>query len=154
MMKWLKRWIIAFFVGQFLALSKKDPAFKKQIARKQWRDKITFILDSIFNFNKELVHDTTEYFDAETLQTKIDQWSAWVKEEYDHLKWVILTYADSTKDQIEDIRDKLQTRFEHLMEAGSAAKDDLEEEFHREEKIKELKKLLADLDKKFIQSKK
>lgn len=145
-MKRLKRWFIAFFLGQFLTLFKKDSRFKKWVIEKNWFEKVKHILDGLLDFNKELVDDAREHFDTQALEEHVHKWVVWVEEEHQRLlqefetlktKWTVVT---------SQLIWELQHRFDAFTHTALLVKEQITA-FNVQEKIQELKKILESLAK-------
>lgn len=138
--------MLAFFIGQFFTLFKKDPSFKAGVEEKQWLEKIKHIFDSLFTMNKELVHEAKEYFDNNALQKHLDEGANRVKTEVQALKLLLIGYQEAIKKwDTQIVVDDIQARFNHLLETAQLVKGRLDSEFDLDAKILELKKLFSSL---------
>jgi hypothetical protein len=145
-MKRFKRWFLAFLVGEFFTLFKKDKQFKQWVIEKTGLEKIQHIVEWLLNFNKELVEDAKEHFDTEALETHLQQWVSRVEHEYAELveqleplkvKWGTITH---------EFLAQLQQRFETFSHTALLVKEKISS-FDVEEKIQEMKKIFENLAK-------
>ena len=56
-MKRFPRWIVAFLIGELVVISRKDKSFKTKLKKQKWWDKLKFIANALFDFNKTLVDE-------------------------------------------------------------------------------------------------
>lgn len=138
-MKKLKRWIAALLAGQFLVLRKKDSSFKKQFNKKKtnW-DKIKYVAEKLFAFNKDLIEEGKQ-----TIQ------STDIKAEYEALKEKISHATQSfewlTSLKKQELIDELTEQYTALTKKAKALEADLDEKYWWKDKRKELKAMLAKL---------
>lgn len=146
-MKRLKRWFIAFLVGEFLTLFKKDESFKKGVVEKTWSEKIQHIFDGLLHFNKELVKDTQGFFDTQALETHLQQWVTRVEQEYKQLLAQIEPLKKSSTAITHEFLEDIYLRFDAFSHTALLIKDKITA-FDVEKKIQERKKILETVAKK------
>lgn len=144
----IKRWIIAFLAGELITLTKKDRTFRQGIKRASGREKITYVFDTLFNFNKELVKDVQEQVDFEQLKARLDQGVARVQQEYASLQEQLKELITTGNAAGEEIVTQLKERFSRLQESAEMIKQEFSSDFSLDKKMAELKKLIEDLAKK------
>lgn len=141
-MKSFKRSIAALLTWQFLVLVKKDSNFKKQIWKKQWRDKITYIAQKLFDFNMDFIADTKEKIEAFDQEAEINNAKAFIEKEYKSLQDTLeslTTKIESLKDkQVSELLDDVSERINLLMNKVETFQDQLDKKFWRKKKIKSL----------------
>jgi len=145
-MKRLKRWFIAFLVGEFFTLFKKDKKFKQGVVEKDWLEKVKHIFEGLFDFNKQLVGDAKEHFDMQALETHLQKWVAWVEEEYLNLSQEFQSLKWKWTEVTNEFISQLQQRFDQFTHTALLIKDQISA-FDVQEKIQELKKTFEGLAK-------
>ena len=144
----LKRWIVAFLAGELVTLVKKDSNFQKGIKHTSGWEKIKYVLDSLFHFNKEIAQDVQQQIDFQQLKTQLNEWVDRVKVEYTALEKQLKELISDWTAIGGKIVTELTNRFQHLQESTEIVKQDLSSDFPLEKKMAELKKLIEDLAKK------
>ena len=136
-------------------MKKKDANFKKQIAKKEWVDKISYIFDKLLSFNKELVSEakeSIENLDKEQITEHVVKTKAWFQAEYttvlESLKELNSQSSEITKKKLTDITWKLKDRLSELELQAKTLWLDLDKKYGRKKKLAELKKLYDSLEKK------
>lgn len=147
-MKRLKWGVVAFLAGEFLALWRKDKQFQQWLDQKDGREKVKHVFDGLLDFNKELVEEASAQFDKAKLEEQLQAGVSRVKEEYTMLHTELQWSLTKGKAVVEQILWNLQQRLDEWTQTAMMVKENIEDEFHLEEKLAELKKLLAELVKK------
>lgn len=133
--------ILAFLVGELVAIAHKDKLFKKNLQKKTGMEKWKYIFHSLFDFNKQLVQSVPAV-DKEAIKTR-------AQEEYTHM----VEKAKLLEDHLEKwSEEKLQPHLTELESLYATYKEkakeysdqlDLEEKLHMiKTKIDHLKKKL------------
>lgn len=154
-MKRLLVWILALLAWEFLVLKKKDANFKKQVQKRSWVEKLSYIFDRLISFNQELIWDAKswlESLDKETLSQHVEKTKARVDAEYWTLKESLLELQWSldtmSKKNIKEIRAQLKTRLVDLEASAKKLWIDLDKKYWWKKKFTELKKLYETVEKK------
>lgn len=138
-MKKIGFWILAFLVGELVAIAHKDKQFKKNLQKKEGLERWKYIFQSLFDFNKELVQQAPS----------LNEVKAWAQDEY-----AIIT------DKVGDLEENLEKRSEekakpHLEEIESRFEEYKSKvmaygnEINLDAKIETIKKKIDLLKKKF-----
>jgi hypothetical protein len=62
-MKKITRSILTLLAWELLVISQKDRTFKRVLKKKKWFEKISYIFETLVNFNKSIVEDTSKEFE-------------------------------------------------------------------------------------------
>ncbi len=131
--------IVAFLVGELVAIAHKDKQFKKTLQNKQWLDRRKYIFESLFNFNKELVQKAP---------AQVESMKAWAVEEYDTITSKVSELeAKANEWSQEKIKPHLAELQERFAEFKAKSKE-LSEDMNLEEKIDMIKAKLDAIHKK------
>lgn len=139
-MKKLKLWLLALLTGQLLVLWKKDSTFKKQVTKKQWRDKLKYIWEKLFAFNKDLFEEGRHAVESTDLKAEYESLKDKVIETKDSLEWL-------TKKKRQEIIDDIQIQYDLLVARAHKIEVDLDKKYGWKEKWEELKSLITKLQK-------
>lgn len=144
-MKRLKRWVVAFLIGEFFTLLKKDKQFKKWVIEKEGVEKVTHIFQWLFTFNKQLVEDARDQFDAHAFQENLHQGVDRVQKEYAALRDEFAALK-ATGFPSEAVREALQKRFDAFSETALLIKEHISS-FDAKSVLEEFKKVFESLAK-------
>lgn len=97
-MKKLTWGLFTLLAGELLVISKKDKTFQKALKKKKWFDKVTYIFQTLLNFNKWIVEDTTK--EIEDM----------------NISWKVQESIDITKEHLENLYSTLEENVAHLEE--------------------------------------
>ncbi len=109
-MKKLGLWIIAFFVGELVAIAHKDKQFKKTLQKKEGMDRRKYIFQSLFNFNKELVQSAPE-IDIKNIKKRANEEYALLTTKVEDLE---KNLHDRSEEKVMPHLEEAQARFEEL----------------------------------------
>jgi len=136
-------------------MKKKDANFKKQIDKKVWMEKVTYIFERLFAFNKELVDEAKtgiENLDKDDIKDHVLKTQSWFQAEYatllESLKDLNGVSATMTKKKIAEIKAQLKVRLVELELQATKLGLDLDKKYAWKKKWTELKKLYDSLEKK------
>lgn len=139
-MKKIKWTLAALLTGELLVMRKKDSQFKKQLSKKSWREKVTYIAHKLFDFNKDLFEEWRRTVESTNF-----------KAEFDQLKHK----ASDTLENIEDLTEKtkqelitdLQKQYTLLQKKAKEREIELDKKYWWKEKWNELKIIINKLKK-------
>ncbi len=138
-MKKIGLWILAFLVGELVAIAHKDKQFKKTLQKKEGMERWKYIFQSLFNFNKELVQSAPTPKEAKARAT----------EEYETLTHNIdhieKNLHDWTEEKVMPHLEEAQARFAEIKTKAKEYSDDID----LGEKLAVVKQRIDAIKKKF-----
>lgn len=157
-MKKFKRWILAFLLWELLVISQKDKTFKKQCVKKKGFEKVKFVIQSLFNFNKDMINESKESIQEMDLPTKvgekIEQTKIWAENEYKHLQWKIeeleKNWKDLDKKYIQTTLAKLEKEYTPVYKKVVAISKGLDKKYDLQNKFVDIKKHITKLKRRKI----
>lgn len=153
LMKKIKLWVLAFLIGQMVTIFRTDKKFKKEYTKKEWRDKIKFAAEKLFDFNKQLVADTHQSIKSSDLKKHMDHIGSYFQQEYtvlkDYVKNAEQERKDAPQEAIQWHIDELTTRFEAFKTTVWSYVNELDEKYALKDKMKDLKKYIDEVVTKF-----
>jgi len=157
-MKKLKRWILAFLLWELVVISHKDKTFKKQLNKKKGFEKVKFLFQSLFHFNKTLIDEGKESIKDMDLPTKveekIEQTKIWAENEYEHIKWKVeeleKNWKDLDKKYIQATLQKLEKEYAPVYKKVVTISKKLDKKYDLKNKFVDIKKHITKLKRRKI----
>lgn len=141
----IKRWIAAFFLGQFLALWKRDRTFKSKVQSASGRQKLKVAFEGMFNFNKRLVIESKDT----DIQGNFKELRTFILDEKDRLTTEIeelkTTLPAITKEKATEIFDRLHDEVNTVKERLLSFTHDVDEKYHLSSLIEKLSTEIKDI---------
>jgi len=120
-MKKITLWLITLLAWELLVISKKDRTFRRVLKKKKWLDKVSYIFQTLVNFNKSIVDDTSKEIDKMDIPGSVKQW------------------VEDTKDQLHMLYKKLQEQVslleDKVLDLSDAGKDEALQQLDRVKKV-------------------
>lgn len=148
-MKHLRWWIFALLAGELLAIFRTDKKFTKELHAKTGREKLTFVVERLFTFNKDLLIDTKESIQNFDLKENVEHVKSFVQKEIEVLKGG-LRYAEENlenlkEDKLLPMLDQLRIRFDSLTKVSSGLADERVTKLGLKSALEEIQKQLDKL---------
>lgn len=149
MLKWLKWWALWLLAGELIYMFRKDDKFRSAVSGAQWVDKLKEIGKWLIDFNKwvwdDLKASTADLSENETVANFKEKFSSeyeTIKTEIDKLSAKANEYKDSP--ELQNVIASTKVKLENWKETAMTKYDELNKEYHFDEKID---KLIAKLEK-------
>lgn len=157
-MKWFKRWILAFLLGELVVISKKDKSFKKRLTKKKWFKKVKFLFQSLFDFNKDIFNEQKTSLSnmniPEKLETKIQETKQWAETAYNDLKGKVIDLEKERKNidkkYIKTTLRDLEKEYTPLYQKVVKVWKEMNEKYDLENKVLDIKKHITKLKRRKI----
>lgn len=142
-------WIIAFFVGQFLALWHKDRTFKNKVQAASGWEKLGVAFQWLFNFNKRLVVEAKNT----DVQLRFNELRDFVLSEKDRLSADLLELKEKlpglARDKATLVLQDLQEDVEDLKQRLLSFTHEIDEKYQLTELVEKLKAEIKDISESF-----